>query len=167
MIGIDPASSRELAAVLLALKQMDKTVVRVINQQTRAVVIPEWKKGLDSRSLTIPEKRILAATGKALVSGTQIKLRAGVGGKGLSGGLNSEDNRAIEFGANREAINTYTTRSRKGKGYKITRHTQRQLRWKRKQGPVYRTAVDLIPRVASLWTQTLVRVVFETFESRK
>jgi hypothetical protein len=165
VIGIDPRGSRELAAVLLALKQTEREVVKRINVQSRQVINPVWNSSVLSNSKTVAETRILGNTAKSLVSGTGVKLRAGVGAKPLSGGLSSEDNRAIEFGANRNATTTYRTRSRKGKGYSVTRHTQRQLRWKRKAGPTYSAAATVIPRVAALWTATAVRVLHEAFEA--
>lgn len=167
MLSVDPRTSRELAATLLALRGAEKETLKRINKQTRDQVIPEWRNAVNDRSVTIQEQRILGATAKALVSGSQLKLRTGLGSKTLSGGLGAEQNRAIEFGANRNRVTTYSTHSRKGKGYKVKRHVSRQLVAARTEGPTYKAGADVVPRVLSLWVATTVRVLYDAFESGK
>lgn len=165
---LDIKESRELQAVVLALRTANKDLVRDINFYSRKVIAPEFYKGLDSRARNMAELKLLAGTGRVKVSAQGVTLQAGGLSRRLSGGLSTDDARAVEFGAKRQVVETYRTKSRKGRAYNVTRHTQRQLKWSTKKGfVVYPTAVDLIPRIASLWVQTTVRLFAEAMEGKR
>jgi 3-oxoacyl-[acyl-carrier-protein] synthase III len=94
---------------------------------------------------------------------------AGGSRRPLPGGLiPAEQNRAVEFGGGRERQRTYSTRSRRGKRYQVTRHTQRQLPPFRRSGYVFYPAVAKItPRIAALWAQTWARGIHEVMEGKR
>jgi hypothetical protein len=167
ILSIDAKGSREIQAVLLAMRQTDRTIAKAIRQQQKAVIGPEWTKGVESRVSTPEERVILGATARVAVSDGNVALRSGGTNATLSGGLSTREPTtapAVEFGANRDYTKTYLTRSRKGNKFEVKRHTQRQLTKSRKKGPVYKTAENIVPRVAALWVATTVKVLHEAAE---
>lgn len=168
MLRIDAAASRELQAVILALKQADKEVQKQVRTHTRGSILPEWQKGIREHADTRMEHRVLADTARVTVSNQNVKLKAGGLQKRLSGGARASEIYApTEFGTNREHTASYSATSRKGKRYNVTRHTRRQFKPMNRKGyAVYPTAADLIPRFAALWVQTTVRTMHEIFERR-
>lgn len=168
MFRIDVRNSRELQAVLFAIKRAPTELRKQIRQQTKTMAEPVWKKSLAEHAETRLEHRVLVDTAKVTVSDQNVRLASGGAAKKLSGGLKpSVSNRAIEFGADRETKNTYPTHSRKGKAYNVTRRTRRQLRPVRAKGyVVYPALKQIVPRIASLWVQTTVRTLHEAFERK-
>lgn len=174
LVSIDVKSSRELMAIVLAMKQTERTLAKVIRARTKMVVEPEWVNGVQSRVKGITETRVLGSTARAAVADSNVTLRAGVGARRLSGGWDSSTPgtrgpnlvRATEFGGNQLYTKTYSQRSTRGNKYQLKRHTQRQLTSARKLGPVYSTAEDLVPRIASLWVQTVVKVLASAMEGK-
>jgi hypothetical protein len=113
------------------------------------------------------DTRVLSDTARVQVSNQNVTLRsAGVGRALHKGGPKPADiYAAIEFGADRNTTRGIEATSRKGKKYTYTRHTTRQLQPVKRQGyAVYPAAADIIPRLAALWAQTLVRTFNETLE---
>jgi hypothetical protein len=155
MLRIDAAASRELQAVILALKQADKEVQKQVRTHTKGSILPEGQKGIREHVSTRMEHRVLADTARVTVSNQNVTLKAGGLQKRLSGGARASEIYApVEFGTNRE--------HKKG-----NRHTRRQFRPMNRKGyAVYPTAADLIPRFAALWVQTTVRTMHEIFERR-
>lgn len=170
MLKISVLNSKELQATILALKTMDKTVSANIRRYTKLIGQPEWQKGLREHALSRVQIRTLADTGRVAVSNQNVSLKSATVGRSLSGGLNpKEDWAAFEFGADRgnAAKRTYDATSRKGKRYTVTRNTRRQLPPRSRSGwVVFPTARELIPRFASLWYQTTIRTLYETFERK-
>lgn len=168
MIRLDVNNLPQLQAVLLAVKAADKAIQKAIRNETKKVVEPEWKSALAERSENLLESRVLVMTGSALVSNQNVKLRSATKGRKLSGGLDPKaEYFAAEYGGDKGKTTTYTTKSRKGKTYKATRHTARQLRARNQQGYVFGPAVaEMVPRIAALWTQTVVRVMAEALEGK-
>lgn len=174
MLSIDARSSREIQAVLLAMKQTERTLAAVIRAQSKVMILPEWQKAVSSRIRGRVETKVLGASTRVAVSDSNVILRAGVGARRLSGGWNSSTPgtggpslvKATEFGGNRSYARNVQTTSNKGKRYTAKRHTQRQLTQFRKQGPVYDSASNIIPRVASLWIQTTVKALHMALEGK-
>lgn len=161
--------SKELQAVLLALRGFDRELKKVIRQQTKQFAQPEWQKAVTENASTRLEQRVLAQTARVQVSDQNVMLRSGNIGRSLSGGLKpSEKWYAAEFGGDQNKLETYEATSRKGTRYTVTRHTSRQLRPRNPKGyVVYQAAAAIIPRIAALWTQTVVREFHETIEGKK
>lgn len=160
--------SKELQAILLALRGFDRELKKQIRQQTKKVAEPEWQKAVNEHASTRLEHRILASTARVQVSDQNVMLRSAHIGKSISGGLKpSEAWPAVEFGGNQSKVGKYQTRSRKGTVYTATRHTARQLRPRNPKGyVVFPAAAQVIPRMAALWAQTLVRTFHEMTEGK-
>lgn len=168
LLKVSTRDSAALRATVQALKVMDRTLAGAIRKFTQSEIAPEWAKGLQQRASTPAESQVLAQTARVAVSNQNVTLKSATVGRSLSGGLEPKyDYASIEFGANRGETSTYSTRSRKGKRYTVTRHTRRQLKAPRRGGyVVYPTAQNLIPRFAALWVQTTVRTFYEAFERK-
>lgn len=156
---VPAGSSRQLQAVILALKNTERTIQADIRKATQTMAQPEWQKALEAEASTPLQQRFLAQTGRVRVSNRGVTLVAGGLSRKASGGISTDYSRVIEFGANRNAVETYTGRSPRGKSYRVKRHTQRQLSWSsRGKGlVVYPAATPLVGRFVSLWVQTTVR----------
>lgn len=160
--------SKELAAVLLGLNGLDRDTQKEIRQRTKAMAQPEWQKAVTERASTAPEQLVLAKTARVTASNQNVTLQSARIGRSLSGGLKPTASYAgIEWGGNQNRKTTYRATSRKGKSFTVTRHTQRQLRPRNRQGYAVMPAIaELIPRIAALWTQTVVRTFYEAIERR-
>lgn len=159
-------NSKELQGVLVAMKSFERDLAAQIRKATKAVIAPEWTKSVRENASTRTQQRVLADTSRVAVSDQNVMLKSASVGKALSGGLKpSDDYAAEEFGANRGEYTTYTATSSKGKRYTVKRRTKRQLPTRKKSGHVvFPAAAEIIPRIASLWTQTVVRTFYERFE---
>lgn len=160
-IQINVRDSRELQAVILAIAGAGREIRAQLRTHTKRVIEPEWRKGLEKRASSNLDRKVLVKTSRVVVRDTNVVLRSGAVGK------LKDITRAVEFGADREKVESYRGRSPKGKSYHVNRRTQRMLGWHRKDGRVvYPTASDLIPRLASLWVQTTVRTFLDTLERK-
>lgn len=168
MLRIDVKASRELQAVLLAVRQVPKELQAQIRQQTKAMLAPEWQKAMREHAQTRLEHRVLADTARVSVSNQNVRISAAGLKKSATSGLNpSVVGRAVEFGANRESYSTYSRKSGKGGTHKVKRRTRRHLRPANGSGYVfYPAAANIIPRLAALWVQTTVRTLAEAFERK-
>lgn len=162
-------ASRPLRDVARAWAQLPRENRTQIRTQTKNIMTPEWRKAVDAEAASDLERRVIATTARVAVSDRNITLRAGGSRRALSGGLiPAEQNRAVEFGGGRDRQRTYSNRSRRGKRYPVTRHTQRQLPPFRRQGYVFYAAVAKItPRIAALWAQTWARGIHEVMEGKR
>lgn len=161
MIQVSARDSRELRAAVLAIASVGRKLQAQLRAQTRRVVAPEWQKGLEKRASSRLDRKVLVKTSRVQVRDTNVVLRSGAVGK------LKDITRPVEFGGDRNQVETYQTRSPKGTRYKVTRHNARQLGWRRKGGRVvWPTAEDLIPRMVSLWVQTTIRTIHEAVERK-
>ncbi|MDN4598845.1 hypothetical protein [Leifsonia virtsii] len=165
-LRISVFASKELQQTIAILKGVDKDISKAIRIHIRSITSGEWAEAVRGRTSNAQEVKVLANTARVLVSNQNITLRAGHIGKALSGGAKPSDIvRPVEFGAPQNTVNTYTARSRKGKTFRVTRHTNRQFRGPSRTGyAVYPAASKVIPRIASLFVQTTIRTFFEGFE---
>lgn len=165
-------SSKELQAVLLAMRSLDKELAKELRKRTKDVVGPEWTKAVRENAQTRLEQRVLADTARVAVSNQNVMLKSASVGRKLPGGLLPKETAyAVEFGADRFLPGqgrTYQSTSVRGKRFTVNnRNTVGQLRPRKKKGyVVYPAAAEVIPRLASLWVQTVMRGVYEAFESR-
>lgn len=163
MLRIDVQSSRELQALILSIRQANKDIQKEIRQRTKTMVEVEWKKALAQEAMTRFEHRVLVDTARVAVSNQNVKLKSGGLAKKLSGGGRVRELAGqAEFGA---GLSYSMTRSRKGKEYK--RRSGDQFRPPKSNGyVVYPAAARIIPRLASLWTQTAIRTFLDAFDKR-
>lgn len=167
LLKISANTSREVRAVVQGLRRVPRDLAANIRQYTKSELAPEWQKGLRGRARSSVQTRVLADTARVAVSDQNVTLKSATVGRPLSGGLNPKESwAAFEFGAD-DTRQTYTARSRRGRSFKVTRHTRRQLPRRSRTGwVVFPTAADLIPRFASLWVQTAYRTIYEAIERK-
>lgn len=164
------ATSREFAAVALALRLLPRTIRNDINRETRATLNPVWREIIGQKA-TSPMDKLILAKGAKVQPGNPTQLVAASSRKPLTGGLVPDDRNtaaAFEFGSpNRaSATETYKRRTRAG-STEVTRHTERQLPWRKAGGRVVFAAfTDIAPRLASLWVQIIVRNIAETYDKK-
>lgn len=162
-------ASKELQAILLTTRELPKEVASRVNKQTKLAADPIWKAEVGQHVHTRLEARVLGSTAVTAVGRNNVTLRAGHKGKALSGGYRpAQLAHHVEFGADQNFTRSYEATSRKGRHYTVhNRHTRRQFRPRNLKGyVVYPAAAGSIPRLASLWFQTVVRATHEAFESR-
>lgn len=160
---IDVRGSDALQDIVLAINQSDREVQRVIRTYTKSELTRPWLEAINQRASTTLERRVISATATVSVSNQNVRIQAAAKGRKLSGGLDPKtDFPAVEFGANRGKTTTYTR-----KGSRVKRHTARQMRPRKKGGYVfYPAAGEMIPRLARLWVQTVVKVYGDIFDGK-
>lgn len=150
---LDVRRSAELSALVRALATIPREVAREVRQQSKAVIVPEWKRALAERSPDRIFSDRLVRPATAYVSDRNVKLIAG------SNKANAFP-RETEFGAYREDFTEYAR-----KGHAVRRRTKRQFWHYVKTGRVViPTVAEMIPRIAALWVQTGYRTIAETIE---
>lgn len=160
--------SDELRTLLSALRTVPKDVQAQIRKFTKADAQPIWQAEVRSRVQTTVDERLFGKTARVRVSNQNVNLEAARIGKSLSGGGKpAVIAAAYEFGRNGDPRTTYTTTSRKGKRYSVTRHTKRQLPTRNTNGRVvFPSTRASIPRFASLWIQTAARTLYDAFDRK-
>lgn len=160
------SGSRELRAVAYAMKLVDRNARSAINKGTRATMNPVWRGAVDAQARTAQDRAVLNK-GVRIAAGNPPQALAAGSTRKLSGGLVPAQQWAgVEFGADQSKRSTYTTRSPRGKAYRVTRHTARGLPAKAPKGRVvYKAFAQFAPRLVDLWVQTAVRVLAEASEA--
>lgn len=155
----------KLRAVVLVMRQLETPIRSEIGRRTRDVVGPLWKT-LVAGAAESPRDKAVLNTGVRLKAGNPPVLVAASSRRRLSGGLIPADQWApVEFGANRDDVETYASTSKKGKRYSLTRHTAKQLPPRYRKGRIVHPAfAELAPRAVALWVQTVVRTIMDAFD---
>lgn len=159
--------SKELQAVILALRAFPKSLQAAYRKSLRLLGNPEWAAAVRARASTRLEGRVLADTARTQVSNRTVTLKAGHLGRALSGGARPPAIYAgVEFGAFPK-VEQVRTRSRRGKSYTATRNVNAQFRARNRKGyVVYAAAPAFIRRMASLMSQTVVRTFHDAMEGK-
>lgn len=160
-------NSKEAQATIALLKTADREIAKELRRATKDMVGPAWSKAVAEHTSTRLEARVLANTARVAISDQNITLKSATVGRRLAGGLDIKTQYyAVEFGGNRDQRVSYEARSRKGRSFTVTsRHTARQLRPRKSNGyVVYPAATEVIPRIASLHVQTVMRTFAEIAE---
>lgn len=163
---ISVLNSSKLQATLLALRGFDRNMQGQVRRATKEIGQPEWQAAVRSEASTRLEQRGLADTARVAVSNQNVTLKSAAVGRPLSrgGARPSEVSSAVEFGAAENRV-TYMAMSKRGKRFRVTRNTHAQFKPVNRKGyAVYPAAAGIIPRFAALWTQTVVRTFYETWE---
>lgn len=148
---LDVRQSRALTALVQVMATIPREVAKNIRQQSKAVIVPEWKKLLAEHAPALIFFQRLVNPATAYVSDRGVKLIAG---------KNGAFPRETEFGAYRETYVDYT--DRRGS---VHRRTKRQFWHYVAGGRVVIPAVaEMIPRAGALYVQTAYRTVAETIE---
>lgn len=154
--------SKELQTLLSATRSLPSEVNKQIRKHTRIVIEPVWKETVRSNVVDRLQTRALSDTSRVAVSDSQVTLKAGGIGQLSSGTPIPQIARAAEFGADPNFTRTVTN----AQGTTFKRRTRRQFNLPRARGyVVYPAAREVIPRAVSLWVQTALRTIHETFES--
>lgn len=155
---------RALKAAVLAFKAADRGLRKDINDATRATFNQPFKSGITQRAATRLEQRVLVP-GARVAAGNPPEFVAATSKRRLRGGLVPDTyGKAVEFGYAHDVETTYSRRSVKGNVHQVTRHTQRQLPRRRKNGPVWSTVAEFGGRAASLWVQLIVKTYYDAAE---
>lgn len=160
--------SPQLRAMLARIRELPTETRKQVRVATKASALPIWRESVAVHVTSRADGIAFAKTARVAVSDRGVSLQAARIGKPLSGGLNPRTNwQALEFGGDPAKRRPVETASRKGTRYTVTRHTQRQLRPRRKTGYVVFPAVsEAIPRVMSLWLQTIARAGHEALKGK-
>jgi hypothetical protein len=131
--------SREWDAAVAAMKVIDRSFASAIKKYIKAMADPETKKAVQQRVRTKLQQRVLANTTTTAVSNASVTMKAGSRGLPLSGGLTMSAAAApTDFGSNK--YKQFGPRSRKGKAF-------------------YPGALSMVPRIGSMWAQTVVKTI--------
>lgn len=158
----------ELKAAILAMKKADSEVRTSVSARMRETMNPEWRSGL-SQNLTGSsrlEGRVLTA-GARIAGGNPASIVTASSRKGLGShkGIVPADNwPGYEYGATDRAVDMV---SKKGKKY--SRHVMRHLPSRVRPGNgrvIEKTLVQLLPRIAAYWVQSVVRAFMDAAEKR-
>jgi len=163
-VRISAFESREIRALLVAMRGVEKDLGKQIRKATRSITEPEWRAELAKTAHTTLQQRVLVATARVTVGDQNLTLKAGQLASRLSSGTPIRElTPAVEFGANRDVVVAQESRS----GTMYRRHSRRQLHSREKAGLVaYPAAAAIIPRIAALWVATAVRTLHESVEGR-
>lgn len=167
MSKIDVRGSRELQAVIFAMKKAGKELRTSIYAETRRILGQEWTFALYERAQTPLEHRVLVQGARIRVGTQGFTVTAAKSRKPLRGGLKPVESwHAVEFGANpRQA--TIDATSKKGRSFQVTKTINTQLRRRNRQGYVVMPAARNIGhRLVALWVQLVVREYRDAFERR-
>ncbi|MCS5513995.1 hypothetical protein NY537_14725 [Curtobacterium flaccumfaciens pv. betae] len=152
--------------MLVALKQVPKDVQKNVRAYTKAEAQPIWQSEIQSNVKTRLDQRVLGATARVRVSNQNVTLESARIGRSLQHGTKpSAIAGGVEFGTNRGEKTTYTSTSRRGKRYQLSRHTKNGLPTRNTNGRVvFPASRKATPRLASLWFQTAARTLLDAFD---
>ena len=160
--SISVFESPHIQGVILALRGMEKELAAQMRKATRSVAETEWRAILAHETDTMLENRVIVASARVSVTNTQVTLKAGQLTKKLSGGAPIF---TMMPGTEWGTIPTRPVRSTSKKGKPYKRALGPVFKRRNKQGYVFGpAAAHAIPRIASLWVQTVVRTLHEAIE---
>ena len=160
---IDVRGSQELQDVALAIQNSDREVRSAIRAFTKSRLTTPWLSAIANEADTTVERRVIGSTASLSVSDQNVRIQSATKGRRLSGGLVPKvDYGAVEFGASHRK-RTYTRQ-----GHRVTRNTTAQFKRHNRDGYVfYEAAREMIPRLASLMVQTVVKTYADIFEGKR
>jgi hypothetical protein len=161
--------SKELQAIVLALKTVDKTLRPEMYSRTRQLILPDWQTGIQEKINAKPYSKVNTALmkGQRVSVGTQgVSVLAAQSSKSVRPGstLTPRENwAAAEFGTKpREAL----IRGRRGETqYAYRRRIMTGFLANNRKGKfAFRQAEEIISRSVALWVQTVVQVISEAVD---
>ena len=163
-VGDAPA---EMRAAVLAMKRADAAVRRDVSARMRQTKNPVWRTTL-AQNLTgagAMEGRVLTA-GARIAAGNPGQLITASSRRkiGSGGGIIPErDWPGWEYGRSGDKTSAVTNK----KGTRYNRHTTRHLPSRNTSGRVIGpTVAKLLPRIASFWTQSVVRAFMDAADRK-
>lgn len=154
---LDVQGSRELQAALLTVRTAERELRLDINKDARKEISGQWREAVLGFAESRTDVRILATGARAAVGVRQVSLKAATSNRPLRGGLvPSKDWAAQEFGM-RNYKKTFTTTSRRGTRYQVTKTIGRQFPGRQRHGRVVFNAASLVgTRLVAIWVRTIV-----------
>lgn len=161
---------RELRAAVLALKAVDRDLRRDMNKRMRDTMNPVWKDTLAQHIGWAPEQVILK--GARIAAGNPPALIAAGSTRPWRAGSTLTPRahwHALEYGAGaRGEFVGYERLSPQGRRHTVRRRTKAHLKPRRRNGYVIGpTVAQVLPRMASLFVQSVVRSVMDALEERR
>jgi hypothetical protein len=139
--------SADWDAAVSAMKGIDRSFASAIKKYIKAMAEPETQKAVRSRARTKLQRRVLGDTATATVANSSVTMKAGSRGGPLSGGLSVSAAAApTDFGSNK--YKQFGPRSRQGKAF-------------------YPAAKSMVPRIMSLYSQTVIKTVALAMTGKK
>lgn len=167
---ISVKGSRELQAVVLALKVVDQNLRPEMYARTRQHILPDWTSSIQERINARDNSKLhtaLLMKGTRVGVGTQgVNVTAAASTKAIRKGstLSPAGNFYLaEFGANPKEVNVRGRRG--GTQYEYQRKVNTGFLSRSRKGRfAYRAADEIISRSVALWVQTVVQVINEAVE---
>lgn len=165
---VSAAASQEVAALIVAMKRIDRETAKAIRASVKADVNAIVSESLRGHSTSRLAVRGIADTTRVKLSDQNITVQAGAVKGSFANGLDARKSiKSLEFGSSGGRVTTYSRKSRKGGSHKVTRHTMRQFGPPIKGGRTFYPAVkDMAPRAVALYIQTFLRTVHDLIENR-
>lgn len=161
-VGNAPAALR---AAVVAMRAADKTIRSDVSQRMRGTMSPVWKANVTANAADGMAARMLTP-GTRIAAGNPPALIAASGNRKVGRGLTPNRNAAgYEFGASDRVT---TQSSGRGPNRSYERHAMRHLPPRHRKGrAVFPAAAETLPRVASYWTQSVIRAFMDAVEGKE
>lgn len=154
MIRIDVTQSRELTAMVRALRFIDREWLSLFAKEARAEIEPMWREELQASRPNKLQNAVLVRTSRVSVSRRSIVLKSGAVGKLKSGAKPRELARAVEFGQDPNLRTRYVRKDKPTPApaqHTVTRRTARPVGPRNPRGNVVWPALErLVPRAAAV-----------------
>lgn len=167
---ISVKGSKELQAVILAMKVVDKDLRPEMYQRTRDKILPDWQTTLQERINGFKYEQLhtaLLMKNTRVGIGTQgVNVSAATSTKAIRKGstLSPAGNFYLaEFGANTKEVEVKGRRGNTQYNYRRKVNTG-LLNRTRKGRFAYKTANTIVSRSVALWVQTIVQTINEAVE---
>lgn len=163
MLKVDVTASRELHAVIVALKLIGPNFSKLFRTEAVKELAPAWKAELEKSRPNRLQRHVLVATSRVTVSDRQIRLKAGTVGKLPSGTPNAEVARAVEFGQSPAFRSRYRRRSEKGREHTVVRRTAIPVGPRKPTGKVVYPALErFVERAAEVAVDVFTKALQRT-----
>lgn len=161
--------SRELQAVVLAMKQTENSLRPEIYKRTRESILPDWTGRISEELSSYPFAKFNNALLKnqRVAVGTQgVAVQAATSSRAIRKGSTltpAAYYHLAEFGANPQVVPVQGRRGATRYEYKRTVNTG-MLRRNRNGRFAYKVAPEIVSRSVAMWVQTVVQVMREAVE---
>lgn len=162
--------SRELRAMVLAIKAADRDLKRAITARMRETMNPVWKSAV-AENVTWGMETKMIVPGTLIKAGNPPVLQAAASKRATTKGkrlVPDRDWAGFEYGGDRGAYARYERKNRSGSGYHtVRRRTMAHLRPRRRSGYVIGPAVAATaPRLMALAVQSVARTYMDILNPR-
>lgn len=154
MIRVDVTASRELTAMVRALRFIEREWLSMWAKETRTQLEPMWQRELEASRPNRLQRAVLVRTSRVSVSRRAITLKAGSTGRLRSGAKPATLARAVEFGQDQNLKSRYFRKDKPTPAparHTVTRRTARPVGARAPRGKVVWPALGrFVPRAAAL-----------------